>query len=42
MRRLIQREIEDKLAEKMISDYDKSMTSAELTVSDGEFCVEVQ
>ncbi len=41
MRRFIQREIEDKLAEEIIADHDGKLTRATLSVSDGEFEVEV-
>ena len=36
MRRYIQKNIEDKLAEKIISDYSRSYSVAKLTVNDGE------
>ncbi len=39
MRRYIQRHVEDKLAELIISDYTQSYTKAHLSVKDGELCV---
>ena len=39
MRRYIQKNIEDKLAEKIISDYTGAIESAKLTVNDGEITV---
>ncbi len=40
MHRYIQKNIEDKLAEKLISDYTRSCTRAHIFVKDGELCVE--
>jgi ATP-dependent Clp protease ATP-binding subunit ClpA len=39
MRRYIQKNIEDKLAEQIISDYTCSYSTAKLTVSNGEIAV---
>ncbi len=41
MRRLIQREIEDRLANEIIGDYDGRISRAELTVNNGEFSLSV-
>ena len=39
MRRYIQKNIEDKLAEKLISDYTQSCSRVSLTVTDGDITV---
>ncbi len=40
MHRYIQKNIEDKLAEKLISDYERRSTQARIFAKDGELCVE--
>ena len=40
MRRYIQKHIEDKLAELIISDYEKSVSTAKIFVRDGELAIE--
>ncbi len=40
MHRYIQKNIEDKLAEKLISDYTRSYSQARIFTNDGELCVE--
>ncbi len=40
MRRYIQKNIEDKLAEKLISDYSGAYSVASISVKDGDICVE--
>ena len=39
MRRFIQREIEDPLAEEIIKDHGRSLSHADISVSDGKFAV---
>jgi len=39
MRRFIQKNVEDALAEKIIADYDRTITHASVTVKDGILCV---